>query len=81
VCNAKVLDQEHVSWRGYVLRVPQNLMDDFADVLFELCAGTYKFLGTYDVVIDIGGFLGETALWLITEGIAKRVVVFEPCPL
>jgi len=29
-------------------------------------------------VIDIGGFLGETALWLMTEGIAKRVVVFEP---
>jgi len=78
VCNAKVLGQEHISWRGYVLRVPQNLMDDFADVLFEPCAGTYKFLGTYDVVIDIGGFLGETALWLITEGIAKRVVVFEP---
>jgi len=78
VCNAKVLDREHVSWRGYVLHVPQNLLNDFADVLFELCAGTYKFLGTYDVVIDIGGFLGETALWLITEGIAKRVVVFEP---
>jgi len=78
VCSAKVLDWEHVSWRGYVLRVPHNLLNDFADVLFELCAGTYKFLGTYDVVINIGGFLGETTLWLITEGIAKRAVVFEP---
>jgi len=60
VCNAKALDWEHIYWRGYVLHVPQNLLNDFADVLFELCAGTYKFLGTYDVVIDIGGFLGET---------------------
>jgi hypothetical protein len=29
-------------------------------------------------IIDVGGFLDETAWWFITEGYAKRVIVFEP---
>lgn len=53
-------------------------MDDFVSVLFELCTNTYRFQSRYDAVIDIGGFLGESAWWFLTEGLAKRVIVYEP---
>jgi len=36
------------------------------------------FKDNYETVVDIGGFLGETAWWLISEGYARRVIVFEP---
>jgi len=64
MCSAKVIDREHVSWRGHILHVPRNLKDDFADVLFELCAGMYKFLGTYDVKLGHGVLTCKVAGYL-----------------
>jgi FkbM family methyltransferase len=54
-------------------------MDQFLYVLSEITGyRVYSFERKYDIIIDVGGFLGETAWWFITEGYAKRVVVFEP---
>jgi len=77
-CNAKYLREGVVLFRGKTFYVPPNLLDDFVSVLFELCTNTYRFQSSYDAVIDIGGFLGESAWWFLTEGLAKRVIVYEP---
>jgi FkbM family methyltransferase len=67
-------------WRGKVFNVPRELAIEFLSVILpDIIAGKiYVLEGSYDVVVDIGGFLGETAWWFITEGYAKRVMVFEP---
>jgi FkbM family methyltransferase len=67
-------------WRNKVFNAPGELATALIfHVLSELIVDKiYVFEGSYDVVVDIGGFLGETAWWFITEGYAKRVIVFEP---
>lgn len=42
--------------------MPEDLLDQFAYFLSEiLVEGIYQLEGSYDVVLDVGGFLGETA--------------------
>jgi FkbM family methyltransferase len=67
-------------WRGKVFRVPHMLLGDFSVFLCEIAVDKiYAFESAgFDVVVDIGGFLGETAWWFITEGYGKRIIVFEP---
>jgi FkbM family methyltransferase len=67
-------------WRGKVFNAPGELAAALlSSVLPEIIADKiYVLEGSYDVIVDIGGFLGETAWWFITEGYAKRVIVFEP---
>jgi len=74
-----VKDKSVVVFRGRPFYVPQQLLVEFTFILSEILAGRiYRFKGSYDVVVDVGGFLGETAWYYITEGIAKQVIVFEP---
>ena len=67
-------------WRGKVFNVPGELTADFISIiLLEIIMDRiYVLEGSYDVIVDIGGFLGETAWWFITEGYARRIIVFEP---
>jgi FkbM family methyltransferase len=66
-------------WRGKVFHAPGELATELYTVLPEMIADKiYVLEGSYDVIVDIGGFLGETAWWFITEDYAKRVIVFEP---
>jgi len=67
-------------WRDRVFYVPhEHVAGFFFIILPELeFYKVYAFESRYDVVVDIGGFLGETAWWFITEDYAKRVIVFEP---
>jgi FkbM family methyltransferase len=66
-------------WRGKVFKVPGELATDFLSMVSETVADKiYVLEGSYDVIVDIGGFLGETAWWFKTKGYAKRVIVFEP---
>jgi len=66
-------------WRNRLFYVPSELAEDFFFVvLIETVGKVYSFERRHDVVVDVGGFLGETAWWFITEGYAKRVLVFEP---
>jgi len=67
-------------WRGKVFNVPGELTADFISIiLLEIIMDRiYVLEGSYDVIVDIGGFLGETAWWFITEGYTKRVIVLEP---
>jgi FkbM family methyltransferase len=67
-------------WRGKIFKVPGQLTADFISIiLLEIIMDRiYVLESSYDVIVDIGGFLGETAWWFITEGYAKRVIVFEP---
>jgi FkbM family methyltransferase len=59
--------------------VPPKLLDEFLIIISELVVEEiYKFNSKYDVIIDIGGFLGESAWWFLTENLAKKVIVFEP---
>jgi FkbM family methyltransferase len=59
--------------------VPGELATDFLSMVSETVADKiYVLEGSYDVIVDIGGFLGETAWWFKTKGYAKRVIVFEP---
>jgi len=68
-----------VLWRNRVFNVPPELLNEFFTIVAELVfVKAYKFDSIHDVIIDVGGFLGETAWWFLTEGSAKRVVVFEP---
>jgi FkbM family methyltransferase len=41
----------------------------------------YRFKRSHRIILDIGGFLGETALWFIGSRQAKKVVIVEPIPL
>jgi len=67
-------------WRGKVFNAPRELATGLLFIILpEIIADKiYVLEGSYDVIVDIGGFLGETAWWFITEGYAKRVIVFEP---
>jgi len=66
-------------WRNKVFYILTELTDQFFGILSEIIGyRVYSFERKYDIIIDIGGFLGETAWWFITEGYAKRVIVFEP---
>jgi len=66
-------------WRNRLFYVPSELVEEFFSFVAEVVAGkVYSFEHRYDVIVDVGGFLGETAWWFITEGYAKRVLVFEP---
>jgi len=74
-----LVDRSRVVFRGREFVVPEDLLDQFAFFLSEiLVEGVYRLEGSYDVVLDVGGFLGETAWYMVTEGVAKRVMVFEP---
>lgn len=41
----------------------------------------YRFLQRHDTILDIGAFLGETALWFLATKQAKKVVAVEPIPM
>jgi len=75
-----VLNRELVLWRNRVFHVPPVLRGDFfLHILEELIIRkAYRFDSAHDVIIDVGGFLGESAWWFLTEGLAKKVIVFEP---
>jgi len=77
ICDAKVIDHEHIMYRGRLFYVPRELSKDFL-IIHELHRGLYIFSEKHDVVVDVGGFLGETAWWFLVEGLARRVVVYEP---
>uniref|UniRef100_A0A7J2U3Z6 FkbM family methyltransferase n=1 Tax=Ignisphaera aggregans TaxID=334771 RepID=A0A7J2U3Z6_9CREN len=74
------IDEQVYMWRGKKFYVPTELAFGFLSVVLpEIIADKIYILeGNYDVILDIGGFLGETAWWFITEGYAKKVIVFEP---
>jgi len=73
------VDRSTYIWRGKAFYVPHEFADDLPLILPELAVDrVYTFEGRYDIIVDVGGFLGETAWWFITEGYAKRVLVFEP---
>jgi FkbM family methyltransferase len=73
------IDKDVYMWRGKVFKVPGELATDFLSMVSEIVADKiYVLEGSYDVIVDIGGFLGETAWWFKTKGYAKRVIVFEP---
>jgi FkbM family methyltransferase len=73
------IDKNGFIWRNKIFFVPAELMDQFFSVLSEIIEyRAYSFERKHDVIIDVGGFLGETAWWFITEGYAKKVIVFEP---
>jgi len=74
----RVLDREHIMFRDQVFLVPQKHFDDFFYIVGELCSGLYRFSMKHDTVVDVGGFLGETAWWFMVEGFGRRVVVYEP---
>jgi len=78
ICDAKVINHEHIMYRGRLFYVPREFSKDFLTVLHELHRGFYRFSEKHDVVADVGGFLGETAWWFLVEGLARRVVVYEP---
>jgi FkbM family methyltransferase len=74
------INRDTYMWRGKKFYVPAELATGFLSAaLAEIIADkNYVLEGSYDVIVDIGGFLGETAWWFITEGYARRVIVFEP---
>jgi len=73
------LGENSIIWRSRIFYIPSELMNQFFFVLSEISGyRVYSFERKYNVIIDVGGFLGETAWWFITEGYAKRVIVFEP---
>jgi FkbM family methyltransferase len=73
------IGENSIIWRSRIFYIPCELMNQFFSVLSEISGyRVYSFERNYNVIIDVGGFLGETAWWFITEGYAKRVIVFEP---
>jgi len=75
--SVKIVDQEHVIFRGRLFYVPLGLLKEFLDEI-SLFEYGYKFSKKYDVIVDIGGFLGESAWYFLTKGLAKKVIVYEP---
>jgi len=74
-----ILDREHILWRNRTFYVPLELRYNFFLILEEVILDkAYRFNSVHNVIIDVGGFLGETAWWFLTEGFAKKVIVFEP---
>jgi FkbM family methyltransferase len=68
-----------ILWLNRTFYVPHGLLSDFASEISELCIHRiYSFKRKHDIIIDIGGFLGETAFWFLSMRYANRVVVFEP---
>jgi hypothetical protein len=61
-------------WRDRLFTVPDTLLPQFVGIISELIVRRVYELKhrSYDVVIDIGGFLGETTWWFLTEGYAKE---------
>jgi FkbM family methyltransferase len=62
-------------WGGYIIAGP---IETFSIV--QVVEGVYDGFDYNDsVVLDIGGFIGDTALFFIAKG-AKKVIVYEPVP-
>ena len=62
-------------WGGYIIAGP---IETFSIV--QVIEGVYDGFDYNDsVVLDIGGFIGDTALFFIAKG-AKKVIVYEPVP-
>jgi FkbM family methyltransferase len=55
------------------LVVPVN----YLDILYELNDEMYNVDFTNKVVLDVGGFMGDTAVYFASRG-AKKVIVYEP---
>lgn len=71
-------DSIYVSVRDFVFLLP------FPYGIFELAEAFYdECYGGFDVsngtVIDVGAFIGDTAIYFAGEG-AKKVIAFEPAP-
>jgi len=47
--------------------------------LFEITHGVYDWNFNGKVVLDVGGFCGETAVFFASQG-AKKVIIYEPVP-
>jgi FkbM family methyltransferase len=67
---------------GLTISLRRDHMDAgiLAEVFFDNCYVQDLFLPPNPVVVDIGGFIGDFALYAATRLKARRVVVCEPAP-
>ncbi len=57
-----------------------RVLRDLLGVILPEAIKYYKFKYKHDTILDIGAFVGETAIWFIMSGQAKRVIAVEPVP-
>ena len=83
--NPSVLSLESINdiaklrFYGRTFLVPRELAPDFVAIIgFELLSGLYDFLNRHNVIIDVGGFLGETAWYYFRRGFTRKIIVYEP---
>lgn len=67
---------------GLTLTIRRNYMEAtiLAEVFMEKCYVRDFLLPDHPVVVDIGGFIGDFALYAAQSLKARRVVVYEPSP-
>src|SRR6202171_3177067 len=67
---------------GLTLTIRRNYMEAtiLAEVFIEKCYVRGLLLPDHPVVVDIGGFIGDFALFAAQSLKARRVIVYEPSP-
>jgi FkbM family methyltransferase len=67
---------------GLTITMRRNYGDasTLAEIFLEDCYVRYVTLPAKPVVIDIGGFIGDFALYAVKRLGARRVIVYEPSP-
>ena len=79
----RILDYETnpmIEFFGYKFYLPNYLSGvyEIIEVFIDEIYGRFDFDGK--TILDVGGFIGDSAIWFIHKG-AKNVVVYEPNPI
>ena len=67
---------------GLIITIRQNHMDAMilAEIFLDNCYVTGLHLSDQPIVVDIGGYIGDFALYAVKRLKARKVVVCEPSP-
>jgi len=67
-------------WNRRINADDPTILTEVLEVILPECIKYYNFKQKHDVILDIGAFIGETALYFIVSGQAKQVIAIEPVP-